>query len=382
MPAVSGAASDSQTTGISKDEILIGSCLPISSLLKSRTEQILSGAKSYFDYVNDQGGINGRKIKLISCDDGYDPEKAINCFNSCLKGKVFAGALFLGSPAITKYLRMTELDDMPMLGMCTGTQSAYEFRPNVFAFRPSYMDEVHRQIEELWNHGFRKFSLIYQSDAAGAGVRKGIGDELAKRGASPVAEASFARVSVDIEPDLELIKQAHPQVVIVVGATGTVDTIKTRYQQKWQIPFATYDVQRHYFDGVKEGEGLLATQVLPDVDRKLPGIELYRKLLAKYSPKTAPTESGLEGFINARLICEGLKLAGPNLTRAKFVVGMESIHDFDPGLGPNWIVNYSNKNHCGLTPRAVFMSIMHNGKCTPMTDADWAQVSKLSKTGT
>ncbi len=371
-----------QRIGVTDKEISIGSCIPLSGLLGQRGEHILSGAKAYFAYINEQGGVNGRTIKLVQCDDFYDPDKAIECYNSCLKDKVFAGAFFLGSPAISKYLRMVEQDKMPMLGIYTGNPAAYEHRPNVFTFRPSYTEEVHKQLAELWRRGIRRLAIMYQSDAAGAGVRETVNKDLQERGATPVAEASFPRTDVHIEGPLASIKAANPEAVIVVGATGTIQTVKKRYEQKWSIPFLTYDVQRPYFDGTKEGEGLLATHVLPGLDQQLPGVDLYKKLQAKYDPKTPANEPGFEGFLNARIIVDGLKRAGRDLTRTKFIRSLETFRGVDLGLGPNWRVNYSAENHNGLTSKAVYLSIMHDGKYIPLTENDWKTIVKQAKAGT
>ncbi len=80
---------------------MIGSCCPLTGALSERGIQVGIGAHAYLDSINQGGGVNGRKITLSTCDDKYDPELAITTFNNCLKGKVFAGSFFVGSPPIT-----------------------------------------------------------------------------------------------------------------------------------------------------------------------------------------------------------------------------------------------------------------------------------------
>src|SRR5437868_5311557 len=82
------AAVDAERIGITADEIRIGSCVPLTGTKNSRGHEVIVGASTYFSQINDRGGINGRKVKLSSFDDCYDPERAIECFNTNLKNKV------------------------------------------------------------------------------------------------------------------------------------------------------------------------------------------------------------------------------------------------------------------------------------------------------
>src|ERR1700722_11099719 len=92
--------------GISETELKVGSCIALTGTLQERRHQIALGANTFISYLNDKGGVNGRKIKLTVCDDAYQPDKAIECFNNYLKNKVFIGAFFAGSAPISKYVRM------------------------------------------------------------------------------------------------------------------------------------------------------------------------------------------------------------------------------------------------------------------------------------
>jgi len=88
---------------------------------------------------------------------------------------------------------------------------------------------------------------------------------------------------------------------------------------------------------------------MPPYDRiDYPTVAEYRKCLAKYSPGEAPTFVSLEGFVDAMVLVEGLKRAGNDLTRERFIAGIESIHEMNAGLGPKLILNYSSSDHKGF----------------------------------
>ena len=102
--------------------------------------------------VNGSGGVHGRKIRLLSYDDGYEPVKAIECFKRLTNENVFAAAFFVGTPTAEKYVPLAEGAKIPVVGLFTGAQFLYEpFRRYVINVRASYYDESRAQVDNLWN---------------------------------------------------------------------------------------------------------------------------------------------------------------------------------------------------------------------------------------
>jgi branched-chain amino acid transport system substrate-binding protein len=366
-----------QRIGVTDNEIVIGSCLPLTGPLKERAEEVAQGANMYFSFVNDQGGVFGRKIKLVVADDKYDPERAIACFNSSLKDKVFAGFLFLGSASIAKYVRMAEATNMPMLAYCTGVSAVYEFHPTQYTIKPSYADEVNAMVDRLCdNAGIKKIAVIYQSDAFGAAIRENVEKSLSYHKLAPVAEASYTRTGEELYDAFGRVKAADPQAVIL-GATSDklVGLIQRRHDVHWNALFIAFSVGADY---LKEAgnivDGTVVSQTLPNVDEKLPSIALYAKLRAKYAPSSKMSNSALEGMLNAMIMVEGLKRAGKDLTRDKLIAALDSMQSFDLGLGPNYMVSYSSRNHNGLTSKAVYFNTLKGGKFLPLAAADWKKL--------
>jgi ABC-type branched-subunit amino acid transport system substrate-binding protein len=367
---------------VTDSEINIGSCISLTGALQERGKQITIGANCYFNYINEKGGVNGRKIKLTSCDDVYDPEKAIECFNNCLKNKVFAGAFFAGSAPISKYVRMGETTKTPLVGFCTGTPAVYDFHPTEFVVRASYSDEVNALIEELFNNRrIKKLAIIYQNDAFGAAIRGSMVTALAKYGSKPIAEASYSRKIANVDEAFNQIKGANPDVVLL-GATSDalLSILKKRHQQNWAPLVVTVSIATDYILEVpEESEGLLISQVVPPLDEKFPNAALYNKLRKKYYPDSTANLSAFEAFENAIVLVEGLKRAGKDLTRDKFIRAMESIHDFDIGGGPNFKVTYGPTDHNGLTSKSIYLMIVHGGKLFPLTKAEWKSITSKIK---
>src|SRR5438270_9227084 len=106
-----------------------------------------TGSKAYFSMTNDEGVVHGRKLKLISYDDSYDPAKTQPCFDRLMADKVFALAFFVGTPTAVKYVPMAESAKIPLVGLFTGAQILYTpLRHWVVNVRASYFDETREQI--------------------------------------------------------------------------------------------------------------------------------------------------------------------------------------------------------------------------------------------
>src|ERR1700676_40771 len=134
--------------GVTDNSISIGSCAALEGPSRSLGAETVTGAKAYFSKVNDEGGLNGRKLKLISYDDSYDPAKTETCFNRLLSDSVFAMGFFVGTPTAVKYVPMAESNKIPLVGLFTGAQTLYTpLRHWIINVRASYYDETREQMD-------------------------------------------------------------------------------------------------------------------------------------------------------------------------------------------------------------------------------------------
>ena len=169
----------------------------------------------------------------------------------------------------------------------------------------------------------------------------------------------------------------HPQAVIIAGPYAPAGTIvKQAHSDGWRPQFLTVSfvgTEEFIKEAGSDAEGTIITQVMPPYDRTdYPTVALYRKCLTKYSPGEAPTFVSLEGFVDAMVLVEGLKRAGKEVTREKFISAIESIHEMNAGLGPKLILNYSASDHKGFD--SLYPTIVKNGQ--PVLITEWTGVGK------
>jgi branched-chain amino acid transport system substrate-binding protein len=371
--AVSLPLQAQNTPGVTGNEILIGSCSALEGPSHFLGTETVTGAKAYFDFINDAGGVDGRKLKLISYDDSYDPAKTEACFNRLLEQKVFALGFFVGTPTAVKYLPMAESNKIPLVGLFTGAQTLYEpMRHWVVNVRASYFDETREQIDGLWGSlGYKKIGVIYPEDAFGAAVLEGVKTALKAHGAALIAAASYQRQTAQVGGAIDTVKAANPDAVVVVGPANTVAPIlKQSHAKGWKPLFLTVSfvgTDDLITEAGPDAEGVVITQVVPPyylTDYKT--VALYRRALSKYYPSAQPNFVSLEGFVDAMVLVEGLKKAGKDLTREGLIRGIESIHDQDLGLGSKLKLDYSPKDHKGFDH--VIPTVIRGGRAVPFTD--------------
>ncbi|HEY9792007.1 MAG TPA: ABC transporter substrate-binding protein [Candidatus Obscuribacterales bacterium] len=370
---------EGEKIGVTDSEIVIGTGLPFTGKLGWRGPAISHAVSALFNDVNEHGGVNGRKLKLVTCDDGYEPEKAVACFNTTLKDKVFAAGFFTGSPTNAKYVRMADANKMPVFGFLVGTPIIYEYSRLRFTLRPSYAQEIERHVAYLWNtHHLRRFGIVYQSDAFGAGVRTGTVTALKQLNSAPISEASYSRDQNDVTSALTELMKTKPEVVIMGTSSGEVKAcVEFRNSENWRPVFLFLSSQD---DAVikcgKMASGCLVSQVLPELDESLPAAVKYQKLLKKYYPTDEPKVAGFEAFVNAEAMVEALKRGGKDLTRSSFVQAAEGMHNLDIGLGANYLVHFSPGSHVGWSGSAIYLSEVIDGKLAKATDAKIADAAK------
>jgi branched-chain amino acid transport system substrate-binding protein len=367
-----------QEQGVTDNAILIGSCSALDGPARFLGNQTVLGATTYLHSINDEGGIFGRKVQLLAFDDGYDPDKAPACFKRMMKEGVFALGFFVGTPTAKVYVPMAQDEKVPVVGLFTGAQMLYEpLKHYVINVRASYYDETREQVDKLWNVNLRKVGVIYQDDAFGKTVLDGVKLALQKHNSAPVALGSFPRNTLDVDAALKTLMATRPQAVILVGPYAPVAAIvKKAHAQSWHPQFLTVSfvgTEELIKEAGPDAEGMIITQVVPPYDRTdYPSVALYRKYLAKYYPDQPPSFVSLEGFLDAMVLVEGLKRAGKNVSRERFISGIESIHEMNVGMGSSLILDYGPNDHKGFDN--VYPTMVKQG--APVLLTDWSTVGK------
>lgn len=367
-----------QTPGVADAQITIGSCAALDGPALQLGRQMILGASAYFQMINEQGGVNGRKINFLYYDDSYDPEKAPACFARLQKENVFAAGFFVGTPTAAKYVPLAESNKLPIVGLFTGAELLYDpFHHYVLNIRASYFDETREQVDNLWAIGIRKIAVIHPNDAFGTAVLDGVKLALKKHGSAPSAVASFKRQTTEVEVAVDTVRATNPEAVVLVGPYAPVAAIlKYAHSRRWSPTFSTVSfvgTDELIKEAGEDAEGMVITQVVPPyfLASELPTVALYRKQLQRHFSTQAPGYVSLEGFVDAMVMVEGLKRSGKDLTREKFIHALESIHNMEMGLGPKLKLSYSPTKHKGFD--TVYATVVRSGIAVPFTD--WNQIT-------
>lgn len=341
--------------GVTDKEIILGSTNALNGPSSFLGIQTNHGMNTYFNYINENGGIHGRKIKVIAYDDGYEPIPCVlNVKKAIEEDKVFMLTCFVGTPTTSKAQPVWTNAKVPALGFFTGAELLRTpFNRYNFHVRASYYQEAAKAIDYfVQTLGLKKIAIFYQYDSFGEAVKKGAEIALEKYGLKPVAYGSFERNTVKIEEGLNNIKSSNPEAIVMVGtytplAKFVHEAINAGLTKTYFDTVSFVGPEAYALELAGQYDKVIVTQVMPPYSRTdLPVVKLYLELLKKYYSEDKPNFVSLEGFVNALVLVEGLKRCGQNLTREGLITALESIKDWDPGLKTK--ITYGANDHQGL----------------------------------
>ena len=361
--------------GVSDTEIRLGSSLPLTGHAGYLGTQTLRGAKAYIRHVNDNGGVHGRKISLSVLDDSYDPPRCLaNTQRLIIDNDVLALFCYVGTPTTIKVLSLVEDARIPLVGMFTGANALRQpFNRYVINIRASYYQETEAAVRHLVRDlGLRKIAVFYQYDAYGFDGL--IGTELALKefNLEPVGRGSYIRGTRNVAEGLERIRRSGAKAVVMIGTYDAcarfINLAGERHFDPvfYNVSFVGAEELARRLTDSKDAM-VLMSQVMPppvaDGDENSAASQ-YVRMLAEYFPEDTPSFVGLEGFLNARIMVEGLMRAGRDLTREKLVDAIESIRDFQ--LGPGLAITYGPHDRQGLD--AIYFTRLRGGRFEPFSD--------------
>lgn len=359
--ASSGAHAE---TGVTNDAIIVGQSAPMSGPAAQLGQQMNRGAQLYFNAVNAAGGVNGRKIELKVLDDFYEPDATARNTKTLIDDtKVFALFGYVGTPTSLAALKIANPAGVPFFAPYSGATALREpFARNVFHVRAGYNDETAAIVQQIRTTGLRRIAVVYNDDAYGKAGLDGVERALklpANQGVSLAAQASVVRNTTDVKGAIGTVLAQKPDAIVIISAYQTVAAlVKGAQEQGYAGQF--YNVS---FVGTKAlantlgkaGGGVIISQVMPyPYSGASPLVRDYQKLL-KSDGITDFDYGSIEGYVAARVFVEGLKRAGRDLTREKFIGALESMGNYDVG---GFNVNFSPSNHVGS--KFVEMTIINS----------------------
>ena len=330
--ALGAAQSMAQSQGVSKTEILVGTILDQSGPLAGFGKQSRLGMQLRVDEVNEQGGVNGRKLKLLVEDDGYDPKKAVLAAQKLVnQDKIFIMAGHLGTAQNLASMPVQFEKNVINFFPITAAREMYEpFDRLKYSFAATYFDQIREALPTLVKEkNAKKVCAIYQDDDFGLEVLRGAEAAMTKTGMTLVEKTSFKRGATDFSSQVAKMKASGCDMVvlgtIIRETIGTIgESRKTGFGPTFIGSSAAYTDLIHKLGGPAMN-GLYATHTVqhPYLDEASQPIRFWA---TKYKTKfnEDPTVFSVYGYTIIDAFIKAAQKAGPNLTTDTFIKAMDS----------------------------------------------------------
>lgn len=326
--------------------IRIGTTFDNSSVEKANGQGLYQGSSAFFNALNKAGGLHGSKVELVMADDTFKPEVAKA---NALAFEKDSSVLALVHPLGTRQTAevMDAVPGMAVVGPITGTIALRKkTSPNTFWVRANYDQEVDKLVSTAAVLGQTRIGLVHSNDPLGQSVLAAFKNALAKAKLEPAVIATTPNTtSMEVGPAAEAIAKAKPQVV-VVGLAGTAPVFLKALRGAGNSSSAYgLSITASALSAMGDlAKGLGFVIVVPSpYSTKFEIVRRYQAdMLANGTKDFSLTN--LEGYMNAAVLAEGLRRAGPSPTRAAVLAGMASIENFDLG---GVKINYGRSNREG-----------------------------------
>jgi len=346
-----GASATASDRGVTPTEIRLGASVVLSGPLGPQTQEFGQGSRLYFDAVNAAGGVHSRKIVYTMLDDGFDVKRAVENTRRLINEQgVFIIYNSTGTAQTGAILPLAEASRTIIFGPVTGaTAFRQKVNPYLFHVRASYADEARRIVTHLVDTGISRVTVVYQDDGLGKALLAELQQAAAAAKVTLDAEVKIDPQAPDYTAAAAATERTQPQAVLLGIAGGTLSNfIKATLQTSVRPNFygfsiANVDLIRR--DLKEQARGIVLAQIMPPLrNTTIPVVAEYQRLLREKDPSAVPSAFQLEGFVHAKLLVEGLRRAGRNLSTASFIKTMEEAGEISIG---RFAAKYSPSSHNG-----------------------------------
>jgi branched-chain amino acid transport system substrate-binding protein len=311
------------------------------------------GAQLALNQLNQNGGIAGRQLELLTLDDGYEPHRTVNNTRQLVfNDKVLALFGYIGTPTSNAILPLLRHEQVPFIAPFSGAdllrQPADHF---IYNFRASYAQEASAQIDYLVDQRhFKNFGLLIQADEFGASLERNFLAELKKRQLTPLVISRFKRNTSDLADAVATLMAKKPDVVLTVGTYQVlIDAIRLGAKQQFNPLYSVVS-----FTGVSElsmlldnSNQVLASMVMPNpTTSQLALVKDYRQQVQAHASTSVATltskglsDVALEGYAAGMVLVGALKQCAATITRdcLRQALPQQKLADF--------VLNYDAKRH-------------------------------------
>jgi branched-chain amino acid transport system substrate-binding protein len=335
--------------GVTDKAILLGQSVGLTGTVAAPVKEMNEGANAYFIVVNKNGGVHGRKIELLTLDDKFDPALTVaNAEILIKKERVFALFGGRGTPHTKAIIPILAENKVPLIAPSTGSTIFHEPPIRwIFNIRAKYQTEVEKGVEHFATVGVKKIGILHVDDAFGQDGLDGFNKAMTTHKLTPTNITKFARVKPDYAETAATVIKANPSALVIISSSkNTIEVIKAIRAQGNQMQIMTLS-NNSSSAFVQElgtaGAGVIMSQIT--VAPHLVSTKLGQEFLAAAKASGATISyPAIEGYVNAKVLVEGLQRAGRNLTREGFIRALESMQRIDMG---GILITYGENDHSG-----------------------------------
>ena len=382
-------------------DIVLGVSAAFSGPSRGLGTELYRGSMAWFNHVNDNGGVNGRRIVLKLTDDGYQPDPCVaNTIRLMQDESVFLLFGYVGTPTVTRVLPLLKRfreQQVYLFFPFTGAEPQREPPYGEFAFnlRASYRQETAGLVDNFVRIGRRRVAVFYQNDAYGRSGWAGVREALAAHGETMAGEATYMRgtqFDASMRAQVEILQAQSPDAVICIGAYQACAAFaRDAVDLGLHVPVANVSFvgSENLLALMREGRAdpeshtrfLVNSQVVPSYeDTSLAAVREYHELMERYNPEPPedvdriaegePYEPfpqsfvSLEGFLNAKLITEIIAGMGDDPDRSRIEEAVFAVRNYDIGVGER--VSFGPDRRQGLD--RVYYTVPEGGRFVPLED--------------
>ena len=341
----------STARGVTDREVRFGIVAPFSGTSRELGRQMKLGIDTAFNRINDAGGVDGRTLRLIAADDGYEPTRTLDAMKQLYeKDQIFAYIGNVGTPTAAVAVPYALEHRTLFFGAFTGANILRNDPPDryVFNYRASYAEEtdaVVRYLLKIRHLQPKQIAVFAQQDAYGDAGFAGVAKAFRSLGLNDAAilRLNYKRNTIDVDEAVNLLRVQKPAIKAVVmvatyrAAAKFIEKTRDIYPGMiyTNVSFvgSTELADELMLLGPRFASGVIVTQVVPAVGAYSSAVLEYKNALAKYFPGEAPDYVSFEGYVAANILIQGIKRAGPQLDTEKLIDTLENMRDLDLGLG-------------------------------------------------
>ncbi|WGS65111.1 ABC transporter substrate-binding protein [Marinitoga aeolica] len=362
--------------GVTDTEIKIGTFQAMSGPVAVIGQSVANGMNAYFNYINENGGVYGRKINLIVADDQFNPAKTtVEVKRMIENDKVFALVGGLGTPGNLAVMDYVNEKKVPYVYQASGSSLlAIPPKKYIFPVQPNYTLEGNIVMNYLVKtKRSKKIAIVYRNDDAGKEFLKSALETLKdKYGMKPVETIAINPTANDFSTEItKLIAKQPDAIAVMLFIPQSVNFVKQAKQyglkrQKYVLTYANSDASYIYL--AKDAAEGVEAMAWVNVDFSKPDLKPFQ-IYKKYYNQM-PNAYAIAGMIAAEVFVEGLQRAGKDLTRENLVKALESMNKWSGMLAHE--ITYKpydpNDNTCRLGKQSMYVLRVRKGVWTQMTN--------------